>query len=424
LLVVAFAGAWVAWRRMRLAPARVDADDTDRARRLGTARGRWIGFALAMLIASLALRGAMAAREIWLRPLYPWDAWSAWAVKAKTWLLLGHYVPYVSMHDWMLQAPAANLYTGVAWHYPDGLAWIEVWFASAAGGWIEPLINLPWLGVWLGLLCGHYGQWRALGLSPRRALFGIYLLGSLPLLLVHAALAGYADIWVAAVFGFGVLAWMRWMRFAESGQLLLALGCAAALPTLKLEGLVWAACLLIAIGFGFAAPRWRLRLGLSGLLAFLVLILFGGLRFLCLRAGWVDASGAVSVPGIGPLAMVLNLSWHGAGAGGIVTTLFAQPNWHLLWWLAPFVLWWRRRDLAAHAWLGLPTALLLVCCGLLLFLFLATDAASWAQSFTAINRLTLHLAPALVSVLMLSLRDASWPALIAADGRGSRARTG
>jgi hypothetical protein len=223
----------------------------------------WQRVTLGVLLASLLWRALIALREIWLRPLYPWDAWTAWAVKAKTWFLLGHYVPYGSMRDWLLQAPTADLHTGVATHYPDALAWIDVWFASAAGGWIEPLINLPWLVVWIGLLFAHYGQWRALGVDRVRALFFVYVLGSLPLLTVHAAIAGYADMWIAAVFGFALLAWMRWLQQGDRAQLVLALVCAAILPTLKLEGLVWAGGFCAAVAFGaiFDAARaglaWR-----------------------------------------------------------------------------------------------------------------------------------------------------------------------
>ncbi|GAF67267.1 unnamed protein product, partial [marine sediment metagenome] len=205
LLPVFVIAAAIAWRR------RAGASSPSESSRV---LSNWQCAGLAAMLASLAVRGAIIAREVWLRPLYPWDAWSAWAVKPKTWFLLDHYVPFVSMPDWLSSAQG-DLYTEVAWHYPNALAWIELWFASAAGGWIEPLINLPWLGLWIALLLGHYGQWRALGMDRVRALIFVYALGSLPLLSVHVALAGYADLWVATGFGFGVLAWMRWLQRRE-----------------------------------------------------------------------------------------------------------------------------------------------------------------------------------------------------------------
>lgn len=413
LLAAFVVAAAIAWRRRNA--SRTPAMEEDVLPAL------WQKVLLATMLASLAVRAAIAAREIWLRPLYPWDAWSAWAVKPKTWFLLGHYVPFVSMSDWLRSAPG-TLYTDAAWHYPDALAWIEVWFASAAGGWIEPLINLPWLGLWFALLIAHYGQWRALGLSRVRALVFVYALGSLPLLSVHAALAGYADLWVAAAFGLGVLSWMRWLRYGERNQLCLALACIVALPMLKTEGWVWAACLLAAVGFSALPQRWQRGFTIGGAAPFVVLFPLGGLRFLCLHAGVLNADGSVAVPAIGPLALVLDLQWQPGALAGAFETLFAQPNWHLLWWLAPVVLVWRWRELVAHDWLRIPALLLFVCAALLLILFLFTDASAWAQSYTAINRLVLQLVPAWMTVLTLLLRDVDWPRAMSdtAPARGLR----
>ncbi len=412
LLCAAVFAALIAWRRSAASSAPNSASPEI---------ARWASVALAMLIASLVLRGVVVAREIWLRPLYPWDAWSAWAVKPKTWFLLGHHVPFVSPGDW-LRMWQENVHTEVAWHYPEALAWIEVWFASAAGGWVEPLINLPWLGLWVALLLGQYGQWRVLGLDRARALISIYALGSLPLLTVHAALAGYADLWVAVAFGFSVLSWMRWLRWREGSQLCTALICALVLPWLKMEGWVWAACLLGAIGFGALSRRWQRWVAAAAALAFVVLFPLGGLRALCLHTGVMNADGSLAASAIGPLALVLNLQWRPGAFSGAVETLLAQPNWHLLWWLVPVVLAWRWRELVTHDWLRLPALLLGVCSGLLLILFFFTGASVWAQSYTAINRLVLQLAPAWVTLLALLLRDVRWPGATSDTARASGPR--
>jgi hypothetical protein len=398
LVTILVAAGIVVRRRWQAAPASAASPST---------LPRWQQAALAALVGSLLFRGAIVAREIWLRPLFPWDAWSAWAVKPKTWFLLGHYVPFASMADW-LHSAQANLYTEVAWHYPEALAWIELWFANAAQGWNEPLINLAWLGLWAALLVGHYGQWRALGMSRVQGLVFVYALGSLPLLTAHVALAGYADLWVAITFGFAVLAWIRWLQRREREQLALALICALVLPWLKMEGWVWAACLLGAIGFGTLPARMRWSLAIAAAVLFVVLVPLGGLRLLCLWTGVMNADGSLAVPAIGPLSLVLTLHWRPGAFGGAAETLLAQPNWHLLWWLAPAVIVWRWHILIAHDWLRLPALLLGICTSLLLILFLFTDASAWAQSFTAINRLVLQIAPAWMTLLALLLRDAHW----------------
>lgn len=93
-----------------------------------------------LLLALIVLRMLTLAEEASLRPIFPWDAWSAWAVKPKTWILLGHAEPFVSMTQWLAD-PTATLRTAVTWNYPELLAWVQVWFASGAGGWNEPLVD-------------------------------------------------------------------------------------------------------------------------------------------------------------------------------------------------------------------------------------------------------------------------------------------
>ena len=404
LLVVGICAVLVYRRRSaRLAASGRDASDEN-----DVDMARWKRILLGVLFASLGLRAVVALREIWLRPLYPWDAWSAWAVKAKAWFLLGHHARFISLHDWLVQA-GHEAYTSVAWMYPSTLAWVDIWFASAAGGWIEPLINLPWLALWIAVLLAHYGQWRALGMPRDRAMFFVYVLGSLPLLLVHAALAGYADLWIAAVFGFALLAWMRWLQSRERGQLALAIALACVLPCLKLEGWIWTSCLLGTIAFAGLSARWR-WIVLAVATALLAILLGGGLGWLFVHLGWVDAAGNIVNARAGAFVLLLNPQWRGVAARDIASALFALPNWHFLWWIMPAVLVWRWRALCARDWLWLPAFVLLQCFAALGFLFLATDAAQWAQSFTAINRLILQLTPAVVTIVGLALRDAQLPA--------------
>ena len=361
----------------------------------------WIDSLLGLALASLAWRGWIALREILLRPTFPWDAWDAWAVKSKTWYLLGHYTPFVSMTDWLAH-PTATAHTGIAWAYPATLAWMQVWFASAAGGWIEPMVNLPWLALWIGLLCGHYGQWRALGLRRVPALAAVYVLGALPLLDVHVALAGYADLWLATIFGFGVLAWLRWIEQRDRGQLAIAIICAVLLPLIKLEGSVWLLLFACVAGFGALPRRWRWYAVAVAAIVLGAGVAFGHLVLPLLTLGWLHVDhGVVQVPVFG----AQTIGWHGAALDGIVYSLFAQQNWNLLWWLAPLVVLWRWRALRAHDSLRLLGLLLLAGIAFLVFLFVFTDAARWAESYTAINRLVMHMVPAVVSLLALLFRD-------------------
>ena len=394
LAAFALGAAVLAWWRRRAAPPALPATK---------ASACTIALIAAALL-SLAWRAYLMLREILLRPTYPWDAWDAWAVKSKTWFLLGHYVPFVSIQDWLAH-PDQELYTSVAWAYPSLLPWMQVWFASAAGGWIEPLVNLPWFAAWAGMLLGHYGQWRALGVARRPALVGMYALGSLPLMNVHVALAGYADLWLAAVLGFATLAWLRWLQDREPVQLGVAVACALLLPLLKLEGAIWLLLFAAAMAYGFVPLRWRRRLWLAAFGVAMLAALFGALRIPLPGLGWVKFNGhTLSVQSYGDFT----IGWHGAAFVSVLQSLFVQLNWHLLWWVAPLIVIWRRRELMASEPLLRVGSLLLAGIAFLMFLFLFTDAAHWAERYTAVNRLVMHLVPALISFLVLLLKGVNW----------------
>lgn len=388
------AGATAYWLQRRSPRAQPPVGDDDGS-------GYWPRLAAIVALASLIWRGSILASEVLLRPTFPWDAWDAWAVKSKTWYLLGHYAAFVSPAEWLARTDS-DLYSGPAWAYPSALGWLQVWFASAAGDWIEPLVNLPWAALWVGLLLGHYGQWRALGLDRTRALIFVYVLGSLPLLATHVALAGYADLWVATILGFGMLAWLRWQEQRDRAQLVLAVICAAILVLLKLEGIVWCLALLATIGLGALPQRWRWRSALIATAGLLIAAVIGQSHVLFAAIGWVrSGTRVVDIPVIGSLS----LAWHGSAAIGVARSLFVQSNWHLLWWLVGPVVAWRWRSLRASDALSLCALSLLGCFGLLIFLFVFTDAAEWAESYTAVNRLIMHITPSVVTLLALLSRE-------------------
>ncbi len=390
-IVAVLAAALAFWRRRATLSPSVAAPNLE----------RWKIILLSAGLLSVVYRGYLASREILLRPTFPWDAWDAWAVKSKTWFLLGHYVPFVSATQW-IDAAGSAAYTGPAWSYPAGLAWVQVWFASAAGGWIEPLVNLPWIALWIGLLLAHYGQWRALGVSVVRSAAFAYVLASLPLLTVHVALAGYADLWIATLFGFAVLAWMRWLVQRDANQLALAVACVLVMPWLKLEGAVWM-LLSIVVAIACELPRRARHIGMAALAILAALVAtVGHIKLPLFGLGWVSIGwNSVEVPVIG----TLSIAFHAKALGGALSSLFLQPSWNLLWWIVPLVIVWRWREFSANRALRCLGALLTVSFAFLAFLFLFTDAAQWAESYTAINRLVMHLVPAVVTLLALLLRD-------------------
>ena len=371
-----------------------------------------------LLLGLIVVRLLLLGEEAALRPVFPWDAWSAWAVKPKSWMLLGRADAYVPMVDWLAQ-PHAPLRTMAAWNYPELLAWIEVWFASGAGGWNEPLVDLAWCGALAAFALAGYGHARGLGLHAWQAMALVYALVSLPLVDAHVALAGYADLWMALTLGLAAFAWSRWLLWREPGQWLLAVALAACLPAIKLEGAVWLLAFAVVVVLDLLPARWRWRVAAAAVALLGLGLLLGGFGLPMPGLGRVGlAWGQVTIPGVATFA----LSWHAVGEA-LLSSLFTLPNWHLLWYVLPalVLLRWRalRRDHAAH----LLGALVLLQLSFLFLLFFLTSAAAWAEDFTSSNRLILQMVPTLFVFAAVLLRgEAPSCPHPSVEGLGSAAR--
>jgi hypothetical protein len=340
-----------------------------------------------LLLAWIVVRLALLGDEASLRPVFPWDAWSAWAVKPKTWFLLGRAEPYISMLDWLAN-PFRAARTAASWGYPELLAWIELWFASAAGAWNEPLVDVAWCGALAAFSLAAYGYWRALGLAAWLALALVYVLVSLPLIDAHVALAGYADLWLALVLGLATLAWVRWIVDGKRGQLALAAGLALCLPAIKLEGAVWLLTFGGVVALDLLPRRWRWpTLGAIAVVA-IVAVIAGA--FGTVGVSW----NRIEIPSLGTFA----LAWHGVG-GAMVASLFTLPNWHLFWYAVPVLFVLQRKRFGSDRAARMLGLLLLIDFAFLFVLFFLTTASAWAQDFTSANRLILQLVP---SVLVLA----------------------
>jgi len=389
--IAVVAWAFVAWRA-RTVPRARGAD-------ISAAASSSVRIAWWLLLALVMLRFGLLAWEASLRPVFPWDAWSAWAVKPKTWMLLGHAEPFIDFAAWLDGAPG---HTTATWNYPELLAWIEVWFASAAGGWNEPLVDLAWCGALAAFALAAYGYWRGSGVRALPAMVLVYALVSLPLLDAHVALAGYADLWIAVTLGLAALAWSRWLVQREQAQWWLALVLAACLPAIKLEGAVWLALFAVVMVLERIPLRWRLTIVGALAFAFVGGIATGGFSMPVPGLGWVGlAWGRIAIPGMPPF----ELRWHAVGEATLAS-LFALPNWHLLWYALPALVLWRRRALRDDPAARMLGLLVLVQLLVLFVLFFFTMAAAWAQDYTSANRLVLQIVPCVFVFAAALLRGA------------------
>jgi len=352
----------------------------------------WAHILFYLLLIWLGVRGLHLLLEVWWRPLYPWDAWTTWAVRSRVWTELGQLVPFVDAPRWLAESGGAA-YTLPAWHYPAMVSLLSVWSTLGQGGWNETAANLPWLGCGLALALGFYGQARLWGASALTALTFTWLLFSLPLLNSHIALAGYADLWLAAVLGLAVIAFFHWARTGDRRQALLATVSALAGALLKLEGMVWLLLFLPALAAARLPGRWFLALAVAATAAWLAWWLSGGLVWTVADFGKFQLTPErLQIPYLGQFGLGYRGSW-----GPVVKNLWVLDNWHLLGLLLPLSAGvaaltgfgaqpWQRAQLV---WVAASLLALFI-------LFFWTDAQQWAEQYTSINRVFLDFVPALL----------------------------
>ena len=359
---------------------------------------RWRQILFALLLIGLGVRLIGLALEVWWRPLYPWDAWTTWTVQPRVWSELHQLVPFVDAQRWLADV-SASVYTLEAWTYPKTVPLLALWPTLAFGAWNETAANLPWIGCVLALGLGFYGQARQWGASALTALIFTWLLLSLPLLNTHVALAGYADLWMAAVFSLAVIAFLQWARDGDRRQGLLAALLALACPLIKHEGAVW--LLLFPPMLLAARLRGRWLLILTGLAAALGLgwRLTGGVAFGIPGLGEFHLTpDLIQVPYLGRFVLGYRGSWD-----PVVMNFLVLANWHLLWYLALAVagavlIGGVRRG--ATRWQRVELVFIVTSLLALFILFFMTDAQRWAEQYTSINRVFLDFVPAFLFCIL------------------------
>jgi hypothetical protein len=370
LLVVATAVASLALRRQ---PSPWPGARTLLRDLSGADLAQWPRAAWLALLAWLALRYALLLSEVLMRPLYPWDAWTQWGTKARVWFELKTMVPFAPLVEWL--QPGSVAYIDTAPHYPATVPLMQVWSALLLGRWDDALVNLPWWLTGVAFACVLYGFLVQRAFPRLAALLVTWLVVSLPILGTHVALAGYADLAMAAYLTTGVLAAMTWRASGQWRDAALALLLLAACVTIKNPGKVW---LVVLVPAAVAAllPRIGLKVALAGIAIAVI-----GLLLL--------AQTSPTVLGY-QLHLEFAAPWR-----GLAEAWFAYANWHLLWYAAVAVAILGRRELFSAE---LAPLTLVIGSGLLFlfFGFAFTNAARWVDDQSTVNRATLHLAPLVV----------------------------
>lgn len=337
--------------------------------------GRWKRVVAWILLAALFARFAGLLLEIVWRPLYPWDAWMQWATKARVWFERGTMVPFVPFAEWALADPA-TVFTDPTPAYPATIPLLQVWGALAIGRWDDALMNVPWFACGVALGLAFHGQVRAWGASAFMAVVGTYVLMTLPFLNAHIALAGYAELHMAAIYGAAAMAFFHWARGGDRRQGALALALALALPLIKIPGVFWLASFVPAL-----LVVLRPRAAIIGVLVAAVL----GLVVLLIQRE----------TGMRVFAYSLTADTNpGEITKALAQNLFQMGNWNLFFWLVP--------AMVLAAWRKLldgPIAAMTIMVGFgayfLAAVFYFSIAGEWVSDFSTVNRAVFHMVPLL-----------------------------
>ena len=340
-----------------------------------------------------------------LRPVFPWDAFTTWMYRAKAWALQDAITAMAFTPDW-IHEPTGSGYAIYASQYPTALSIYAALLSSLTGGWQPAAASAPWsLALTASGLTLH-GILRLAGISQRLSVIGAYLLVSLPLLNVHAALAGYGDLWMALYSGGGLAALLIWRTFHRATALWLSLTLLAAGTQIKTEGWVW---LLLGITF-LLLEAISSRIGYTKLVAGIVALagLIWSLDITLLSLGplgqWgIDDSrlyaGAIGNFNIRPYNPLTNY-W---------AILFDQANFLLaagFYFLALAAISLKRDE--RH--LGSVWTMSLLIAASQIIIFGLSSYSEYAETGTAIARLLLHFSPVVVVTVIVG-----WSSMTCAD---------
>jgi hypothetical protein len=216
--------------------------------RAGMERGSRPSFLLIPFSLFLSLQVAFVALMALGQPLFIWDSWVTWGMKARTIFLDGAISPAV-------YADASRAVTHL--DYPLLLPLNQAWLYGWLGMPDDRFAGLPSLLFYLALLGLCYSAVRRWGANQTLALAATAIVASMSQL---SLLAGhvFADVPLAALCVISVLYLMRWLDEGERGALAIAALAAGLMPWTKREGVVMLGvlCVIVLVMCGRSRRAW------------------------------------------------------------------------------------------------------------------------------------------------------------------------
>lgn len=345
------------------------------------------------LLFLVIIRCVTLGLEILWRPLFPWDATMHWATKARVWFEYQRMLPFVDNNVW-LQLGGTGVFTDRHPEYPHTVPLLQVWMNLATGRWNESLMNLPWLLCLMAIGAAFYSQLRVSGINPLVAMGFSYLLLSMPLVNIHVALAGYADLFLGATYCAGLMAFHNWVKTRWRSQALLAIFFALACPLIKNEGFFWALTFIPAL---LLIPQTRHKFAKLATLAAL------GLVFMIILI--------IANPTLTDQLLHFVTEFHPEALTATIQAVWLHSNFHLLGYLllATIPMGLVIPGAFTKRYLGISVAL---SCAVVmfLFLFLFTIFGAGAANFSGVGRLCIQLVPGLLFLSAMLCNDLLNPA--------------
>ena len=340
------------------------------------------------------------------RDIFPWDAFTTWMYRAKTWTLENRAAEFIAIDQWLKSGGAG--FSISAAHYPISVSAIAAFAATLSGGWSDQSASMPWFFVTLANALLMAGLCRLEHTGTKLIpIIGCTALVTAPLVHIHGVFAGYADIWIMGTSGMGLASICIWTRQRSPsilylGFLLLSLGC-----FWKIEGWVW-----LVLGILVAVLHWLWqRLGRKAvpiiMLLATIFLLLQPLDLGELGTWGVDADGVqlgnVGTVGLNPYNPIhdyLEMTfWQGNFLLVLPLYLIALISIAML----------RSRHLNGYLLVGIS---IFVCHGII---FGLSAYSEYAQLGTAVNRLVLQTLPVFILTIITTAK-AIWSTAVDNSG--------
>lgn len=365
---------------------------------------RWLRMILWTLVGWVVVKTLIAGTVfLFLTPTYLDDSLDNWNLRGKM------FFTDQSMTAPLDDVSAEALAKGVG-SYPPAVPLTKAWIASLAGSWSDAAANGIHLFYYIAALLLLARTVRRLA-GPGWDLFAVYLLGSMPLYLMHGT-NPYADaflsvhVLLAVIFPLRAMSALRqddkahFMALIKIGAL-----CAALLPFTKNEALLLylpPLLLIGAIGLWVAVRRQTMTMRE----AVTVIAWYAGC-LLILALPWLmyKWTHGLTFGNAKPFSTV-DISWHSGVILAIVVNTFFEGNWLFFFPLLMGLLVWRRKA-ALGRWSPLTAYVLIICLGQWA-IFLFTSLSVEAKMQTGLARGGVQLMPAMMLLTVLLIKD-GWP---------------